>query len=247
MNDKQREFFVGYFPMPTGLLRFNKLLVLVLFVLAAAGAYWAASSQQSAGQGQWQLDGTVTLQGYISNNPYPVLHTSEDTSRSVMLVMQGKQSAKAFSEQWQGKHVAVSGFAIERGGWSLMEVPAATNIVAADAPANRISSGNQRLGRVQLQGEIVDSKCFMGVMKPGAGKVHRACAAMCIAGGIPPVMIVEQRNGERFGYVLVDQQGGPAADAVKADIAVPVSVSGELEKRGDLTYLYLEPNGIQRL
>lgn len=247
MSNKEREFFVGYFPMPQGLLRFNKMLVVVLLLLAAGGAYWVASSQKSAGQGQWLLEGAVTIPGTISNAPYPVLHTTDDNPRSIMLVMQGKQSAKAFSEQWQGKHVEVTGFSIERGGWSLMEVPTATNIAASAGQSEPVNSANESLGRVELQGEIVDSKCFMGVMKPGAGKVHRACAAMCIAGGIPPVMIVEQDNGERFGYVIVDQQGKPAGEIVKADIAVPVAVSGTLEKRGDLTYLYLEPNGIQRL
>jgi hypothetical protein len=27
-----------------------------------------------------------------------------------------------------------------------------------------------------LTGEIVDSKCYLGVMNPGQGKVHRDCA-----------------------------------------------------------------------
>ena len=37
------------------------------------------------------------------------------------------------------------------------------------------------LGRQTLTGEIVDSKCFMGVMNPGQLAPHRACDALCSA------------------------------------------------------------------
>ena len=93
----------------------------------------------------------------------------------------------------------------------------------------------------------MDSKCFMGVMKPGEGKVHRACAAMCIAGGIPPMLVVDQSDGRRYGYILVDHAGGPAAQLVLENVAVPVSVFGQLQRRGDLTYLRIAPNGIKRI
>ena len=42
----------------------------------------------------------------------------------------------------------------------------------------------QPLGAVTLTGEIVDSKCFLGVMNPGNLKPHKACAIRCISGGI---------------------------------------------------------------
>jgi hypothetical protein len=34
-------------------------------------------------------------------------------------------------------------------------------------------------GPVELTGEIVDSKCFLGVMVPGSGKTHKECASLC--------------------------------------------------------------------
>jgi hypothetical protein len=53
-----------------------------------------------------------------------------------------------------------------------------------------------------ISGEIVDPKCYFGVMKPGEGKPHRSCAIRCIAGGIPPVFHV---NGLSEYYLLLDE------------------------------------------
>ena len=47
-------------------------------------------------------------------------------------------------------------------------------------PAPQVLADN-----VTLKGEIIDPKCYLGAMKPGGGKTHKACAMRCIAGGIP--------------------------------------------------------------
>ena len=98
-----------------------------------------------------------------------------------------------------------------------------------------------------LAGEIVDSKCFLGVMNPGAGKVHRACAAMCLTGGMPPMLVITDAVGDRYGYMLTTTEGTSASQLLVPDVAVPVNVTGTLEQRGDLTYIRLQDNGVQRL
>ena len=80
MNDKNKEFFVGYLAMPEGLKPFYKGLAAALMLLAAGFALWVASSQQSAGEGQWLLAEEKTYQGYLSHQPYPVLHISGEKS-----------------------------------------------------------------------------------------------------------------------------------------------------------------------
>ena len=42
---------------------------------------------------------------------------------------------------------------------------------STDAPIHLASAVD--FGEVTLAGEIVDSKCYLGVMNPGNGKVHR--------------------------------------------------------------------------
>jgi hypothetical protein len=63
------------------------------------------------------------------------------------------------------------------------------------APAG-ITSVVTELGPIRLLGEIVDSKCYLGVMNPGSGKVHRDCAARCISGGAPPALVAQDAAGE---------------------------------------------------
>lgn len=247
MPDKRDDFFVGYFPMPQRLGQFYKVLVALLLCIAAGFAFWVSSSQESAGKGQWNVAETSSYSGFLTVNPYPVLHTSGKNSRSIMLLTQGKHSAAAFTEALNGTHVKVTGFSIERGGWMSMELRSSDDIVVTTAPDGASAPAIEPLEPVTLSGEVVDSKCFMGVMKPGGGKVHRACAALCVAGGIPPMLVVKQTDGSRYGYLLVDHQGNSAAEEVAETIAMPVAITGQLERRGDLSYLRLNDNGIKRL
>jgi hypothetical protein len=159
---------------------------------------------------------------------------------------QGKHSSANLTSELDGNEVTVTGFPIERGGWKLLELRDLSDVKVINSKPS-YSAISEPLGEVTLSGEIIDSKCFMGVMKPGEGKVHRACAAMCIAGGIPPLLVVNQSDGNRYGYILIGPQGQAAADLVIEDVAVPVSVFGQLERRGDLTYLRIAENGINRI
>jgi hypothetical protein len=246
MSDKRKEFFVGYLPMPAKLKTFYTGLAALLVLIALVFAYWVSSSQKAAGNGQWLLAEEKSYRGYLSHNPYPVLHTVGKDSQSILLMSQGKHSSASLTSAADGSEVTISGFPIERGGWTLLEVPGADRIEVVGF-RQEIELVSEPLGEVTLSGEIIDSKCFMGVMKPGEGKVHRACAAMCIAGGIPPMLVVEQSDGNRYGYILVGPDGQAAGAMVMKDIAVPVSIFGHLERRGDLTYLRIADNGIKRI
>jgi hypothetical protein len=246
MNKQRKEFFVGYLPMPDGLKPFCQWLAVGLLVVGLGFAYWVSSSQKSVGKGQWLLAEEKTYQGYLSHNPYPVLHVIGDQPETIMLMSRGKHSSANLTAELDGKEVSVTGFPIERGGWKLLELRDQSDVKVVNSQ-NVFEVVPQALGEVTLSGEIIDSKCFMGVMKPGEGKVHRACAAMCIAGGIPPMLVVNQADGNRYGYILIGPQGQAAAELVLQDIAVPVSVFGQLERRGDLTYLRISENGINRI
>jgi hypothetical protein len=47
-----------------------------------------------------------------------------------------------------------------------------------------------------LRGEIVDTKCYLGVMTPGEDKVHRGCAVRCISRGVPPAFLVRDASAD---------------------------------------------------
>jgi hypothetical protein len=91
------------------------------------------------------------------------------------------------------------------------------------------------LGAVQWTGEIVDSKCYLGVMNPGNGKVHRDCAARCISGGIPPAFLVRDASGNSTTVLL-----GRWRHELLDHIAEPVSIRGRLVRSAGRLTLYQE-------
>ena len=109
-------------------------------------------------------------------------------------------------------------------------------------PAARIS-----LGRRTFIGEIVDSKCFLGVMNPGQLKPHRACAVRCISGGVPPVLLVRQTDGTARYLLLVAPDGQPVNQRVLDLVAEPVEITGEVERQGELLVLRADPKSYRPL
>jgi hypothetical protein len=83
-----------------------------------------------------------------------------------------------------------------------------------------------------LSGEIVDAKCYLGVMNPGEGTPHRDCAGVCIRGGIPPLLAVRSTAGNTALVTLVDANDGPANDLAAPLAGRPVTVSGRLVQHG---------------
>ncbi len=104
------------------------------------------------------------------------------------------------------------------------------------------------LGRRTLRGEIVDSKCYLGVMNPGFGKTHRACAIRCISGGIPPVLLVRsEKTGRATYYLLVGEDGEAVNEEVLELVALPVEIAGNVEKAGSRLVLKASPESYRLL
>ena len=98
------------------------------------------------------------------------------------------------------------------------------------------------LGHVTLRGELVDSKCWTGVMNPGEGKGHRACAIRCLSGGIPALFAVPGQDGRPpLALLLVDTDGRTVNDRVLDVVGEPLLISGRLSRRGDLLVLAADP------
>ena len=128
MSEKKADFFVGYLAMPADLKRFYGGISIGLLILVLAFAYWVSSLQQAVGHGQWLLGEEKTYRGYLSHQPYPVLHSVGDDSESIMLMLRGKYSAEALTAAVDGSEVKVTGFPIERGGWKLLELRSVEDI-----------------------------------------------------------------------------------------------------------------------
>lgn len=88
-----------------------------------------------------------------------------------------------------------------------------------------------------LVGEIVDTKCYLGAMKPGRGKPHRDCASLCIRGGIPAALLVRTQDGERRLVHLLNPRGEPMGPELLDRVGQPVEVTGLLRRRDDRLFL----------
>ena len=246
-DDRTTPFYVGYLPMPAALKRFNRLAVAVLLVAAGTLAFLVSAGMRVAGTGQWDLSAPVTLEGRLVAAPYPHLKLAGVEPRTVLLVGIGKIGAQAWAAPHDGTSVRVTGFEIARGPWSILELENAEAIQPAAIPVVLADGAPEPVGPVALQGEIIDSKCFLGVMKPGEGRVHKACATVCLLGGMPPMFMVRNARGQRAAYLMTDPDGGPLRRELAAYVADPVALAGTVERRGDILVLKTDPASIRRL
>ena len=98
-----------------------------------------------------------------------------------------------------GRPGQARGALIERNGEKMLQlVPG--EIETLDASAETKPSAPVRIRTLQVLGELVDSKCHLGVMKPGDGPLHRDCAVRCLLGAVPP-MFSERGASTRLALV----------------------------------------------
>jgi hypothetical protein len=95
---------------------------------------------------------------------------------------------------------------------------------------------------VKVRGEIVDSKCFLGVMVPGAGKTHKECASLCLRGGIPPALYVHDQSGHSSLLLLTGTTGEPIGAQALQVVGEAIDVTGTIERQGGWLVLRTDPN-----
>ena len=239
------EFFVGYLPtIPPSIARTVRRAVAGILLGAIAAAVILAASQHRFAPATFEYGNVRDFEGVIEEQPYPVLLVKRpgivaagDAYSRYMLVGAGKHAADVVG--LAGKYVKLRGMLIYRGHETLIElVPASIESTAGPSfPMNTPVN----MGTVTLTGEIVDSKCYFGVMNPGAGKVHRDCAARCLSGGIPPAFIALDPEGRSHVYMLANADGGKIpADWAADSAARPIALQGELMKSGDTETLFAD-------
>ncbi|AEI95546.1 hypothetical protein [Roseobacter litoralis] len=246
MDNKDAPFFVGYLPTPKG-LRALLLGICVLFISGLAGLGFAlGTAQDDPGPGAFRFDyGRQTVTGVMEMTPYPLLRVTQGNDRilpgdTLMLSAGGKTGVQGRAAPLEGQLVQVSGVILERGDLNMMQVRGGRQGISAvegEPPAQSV----EPLGRWKLAGEICDGKCLAGAMRPGIGLAHKACANLCLLGGVPPVFVSSQPvDGEEF-LLITGPDGTELPQEAYDYIARYVSLEGEIERRGDLLVLMLDP------
>lgn len=252
MSDERDDFYVGHDDeAPASLARFLRWRVALLALVAPLLLAAVAVAQKGFVPSVFEFGQEREFTGWISLDPVPSLvsirpgQAARCGSVSTWpLVALGKFGAEAEVAEYEGRAVRLRGTLVYVDDATLIEL-AAEGVEPIDAPTARPTPRVESLGRHRLEGEIVDSKCYYGVMNPGSGKVHRGCAARCLSGGIPPSLLVRDEAGGRMTLLLVDAEGRSLGDRVLDRIAQPVAVSGEVVRYDDLLVLRASPASIE--
>jgi hypothetical protein len=254
--DDRDEFFIGYAPpLPARLSTFIRRVVTAGSAGVALAAAAIAAGHVGLDGGTFEFGSVRTSTGTIVTQPYPALVEDAEATGGAgadrpwrLLVAGGKHGADALVRGLDGARVSIDGTRIERAGMRMLEVRAGSIARIGAAPSRRpVAEAVIHSGAVTLRGEIVDSKCFLGVMTPGEGRTHSACASLCLRGGIPPALFVRDPRGSSAIYLLEDPTGAPLSAAAAGVAGEPVEVRGVTGQRGSWRILRTDPADWTRL
>jgi len=252
MSKKSAPFFVGYLKIPAD-LKWFLLITAALFLLGFAGsAIVIGAKQDDPGKAGFRFDyGRQTVTGVVQLEPYPLLRITKGNERlaaghTLMLTGGGKAGVMNRARPLDGKLATVSGVILKRGELDMLQLRGGkAGLKAADGDPTQAEV--VQLGRWKLAGEICDGKCLAGAMQPGRGLAHKACANLCLLGGIPPVFVSSKPvEGSEF-LLVASKDGGPMPDAVYDSVGQFIEVEGELERHGDMLVFKLDETTIGRV
>jgi hypothetical protein len=249
-GQEKDEFFIGYAPpMPPRLARFVTRVVIALTCAVVVWAVVVAAGHVPLDAGAFEFGHPASFSGTIVEHPYPALRLDGVNAGAepwALLVAPGKHGAEALVRGLDGRHLTLRGTRIERGAHTMIEVePASLSVVNQHAASSAIGSAEPLResdeAQIELIGEIVDAKCFLGVMVPGAGKTHKECASLCLRGGIPPALHVQDRNGQSSLLLMTGPRGEPIGTAALRAAGEAISIRGTIARQGNWLMIRTDP------
>ena len=153
---------------------------------------------------------------------------TDKDQHTIVLSGGGKRGVQAEARALDGQHVRATGGGVKRGDRDLLLVDQ-----LRPTPGQAAAPLRQQLGTWRLTGEICDSRYSLGVMRPGNKQAHKACANVCLLGGVPPVFITTTPVlGTRY-LLMGDVQNHALPDALRDYVAITSRMDGTLERIGD--------------
>ena len=252
------EFYIGWMAKaPKGFAKHVKKVLLILFPVALIVGYLLSFNQKKFSNANFEFGKTTNVKGIYYSSPVPMLKVFDKNNLSITLplVGYGKHGAETAIMELEkekgvslnGKEVTLKGTLIYGDGKALLQIDKNDNPIINIGTSSSVQLHQKDLGTQTIRGEIIDPKCYFGVMKPGEGKVHRDCAIRCILGGIPPVLHVQNEKGESNYYLIVGPNGEKMNEAVQDVVAEPVSIEAKVVQQDDWIILYTGKENIKRI
>jgi hypothetical protein len=189
--------------------------------------------------------------GTVQSRPYPLLRLHRDQGQAepqtLMLSGGGKHGVQAMAQEMEGQAVEVTGVLLKRGTLGMLQLDGNEALQPASSAAAFQPAPAVPLGRWRLAGEICDGKCYAGAMRPGRGLSHKACANLCLTGGVPPVFVSSGTIAGSSFFLLVDQDGSARPNAWRDHVALAIEIEAEVERFDDLLALHADPERMRVL
>ncbi len=251
------EFYIGWMAnAPNSYAKHVRKVVIALIVLVITAGLILALGQKKFSTSNFEFGRLTEVKGVYQQFPVPSVKvmTQQDAFGhasyiTIPLVGYGKFGAEGTITELEKeknttldkKEVTFRGTLLYSDGKTLLQIDKNDNPLLSVAVSNLATHPDiKELGTVHLTGEVLDPKCYFGVMKPGHGKPHRDCAIRCIAGGMSPVFYVRNEKGEANYYLILDKDGNKMNEELKDFIADPVSVEAKAVQYDDWTILYVD-------
>jgi hypothetical protein len=233
---KELAFFIGYArKVPPTLVTFIVVFSVCFIAGLGLAALAVSSTQNDPGNGAFQWGTPFEKVGLLELRPYPVFRvagTDGDGPKTYMLSGQGKRGVFAQAHENDSMPVTLKGVPIRRGDLIMIQVGKVTP--TEDGAGDFQTAPSVPLGRWKLTGEICDGKCYAGAMRPGRGLAHKACADLCLTGGVPPVFVSTGTVGGRNFFLLTDRNGNMVGEEIDNLLALYIEVEGDVERLDDL-------------
>ncbi len=252
------DFYIGWQDKsPKSHAKVIQLFIGLLLVVVPLTAFLLVKHQKNFSTSNFEFGKTTEIEGILVKKPVPMLRLEGGITadgkmsyQNILLVAFGKRGAKgdimAMESQkgdLEGQLVRLKGTLIYGDGKTLLELTEGKEALLEVKKNDKVAPPiEEKYGVKTLEGEIIDPKCYFGVMKPGEGKIHKSCAIRCISGGIPPVLKMKDAASNHSYALIVGSKGEAINDKVLDYVASPIEISGELSKIDDWLLLKVDVN-----
>ncbi|MEO9484888.1 MAG: hypothetical protein ABJG47_15620 [Ekhidna sp.] len=145
----------------------------------------------------------------------------------------------------EGTMVTLRGMVFHYQGKYWMELTEKENSLVSAGGRTMLTREIKMVGYRKLEGEIVDPKCFFGVMNPAVKAVHRSCAIRCISAGMPPVLAIRENGYFVDYYFLHGKDMEDISSTILPYVGLPIEVSGGVAMYDDWKSLTIDTSDLK--
>ena len=242
-TNRSDPLYVGYMPAPDEHRRAVKRTLILLAAWLSFCAFTLVLTMPSPGEGVWENTNERVWEGFLTNDPYPMLLTPEET---LLVVSMGKHGAHDQIDEFANSHVSLRGYELRRQGRRMIELVPDSITSLGEAPSSQPTLSMLDIEPIDFTGEIIDGKCYLGAMKPGNGFAHRACAVLCLRGGLPAMFAEDDASPDEPLPLLIVDGSTQVPEHVMQHIATRVQMKARRASIGTLPVLIVDSSTIER-